>query len=167
MALVIRDVGIKDTSSVTDLWVEFGAYYEAIDPVEFQTPRGHDLVQWIADGISKERSDDELYVVADLDGEVVGYLRAQIFRPEDGAERHVLRTAGETTLKIDGLMVGESARRVGVATGLVNHAEAWGRARGATEAFVISYGTSPTSVPFYERRMGYVPKTTGYWKGLG
>jgi GNAT superfamily N-acetyltransferase len=166
MELVIRDVRTEDAPRLAELWIEFGAYYEEMDPVEFRTPRGDDLVDWMAHDISKGRSDDELYTVVERDGVVVGYLRAQISRPTDNAERHVLRTMGVTTLKIDGLMVTDSARRGGVATELMNHPEAWGEERGATEAFVISYGSSPTSVPFYETRMGYVPKTIGYWKPL-
>jgi len=162
----LRPAGRDDASLLADLWVEFGRSYEAMDPFEFQTPSRDGLVEWMAEEISKERSEDELYVVAEMDGDAVGYVRAQILRPQDGAERHVLRSTRVTTLKIDGLMVMDRARRQGVATELVMHAESWGASRGATESFVISYATSPTSVPFYEVKMGYAPKTTGYWKML-
>jgi GNAT superfamily N-acetyltransferase len=163
----LRNARPEDAPALTDLWVEFGAYYEAIDPQEFQTPTGDDLVDWMKSDITQDRSGgDELYGVAERDGAVVGYIRAQIFRPQEDAERHVLRTVGVTTVKIDALMVTETARRAGVATELVRHAEAWGASRGATESFVISYAHSVTAVPFYEERMGYTAKTTGYWKPL-
>jgi len=164
--VVLRDARRDDAPRLTELWIEFGAYYEAIDPFEFQTPSRDGLVDWMADEISSERSDDELYVVAEMDGAVVGYVRAQVSRPQDQPERHVLRTMGVATLKVDALMVRHDARRKGIATELMAHVESWGASRGATEAFVISYATSPTSVPFYEARMGYAPKTTGYWKLL-
>src|SRR3954451_22314013 len=163
---MIRDVRPEEAARLAELWIEFGAYYEAIDPDEFQTPRGADLIEWMEDDISGDRSDDELWVVADRDGSPVGYIRAQLLRPQDHAERHVLRTVGVATLKVDGLMVTETGRRDGIATALMRHAEAWAAGRGATEASVISYAESPTATPFYERRMGYVAKTTGYWKSL-
>jgi hypothetical protein len=45
-------------------------------------------------------------------------------------------------------------------------AERWGRDRGATRAIVISYANSPSSVPFYEDRMGYERHTIGFLKPL-
>jgi hypothetical protein len=45
--------------------------------------------------------------------------------------------------------------------------ETWGRYRGASQAVVISYAESPTSVPFYENGLGYGRKTIGFWKALG
>jgi hypothetical protein len=65
------------------------------------------------------------------------------------------------------LIVTEDGRRGGAGTELMRAVEAWGIERGAAEAFVISYAHSPTSVPFYEQRMGYERQTTGYWKPLG
>jgi GNAT superfamily N-acetyltransferase len=166
-SLEFRAAQSEDADHLTGLWVEFGSYYEAIDPIEFQTPAGDDLVDWIKADIQRERSDDELWVVAEIDGRVVGYVRAQILRPEEGSQRHVLRTVGVTTMKVDGLMVTESERRTGVGSELMRLAEEWGAARGATESYVISYARSPTAVPFYEHRMQYKPQTTGYWKSLG
>lgn len=166
-SLAIRNARPEDAARLTDLWIEFGEHYAAIDPEEFQTPTGDDLVDWTRSDISTERSDDELYAVAERDGTLVCYVRAQVVRPQDHAERHVLRTVGVTTLKIDGLMVTSKARRGGVATELVRYAEAWGANRGATESFVISYAHSSSAVPFYEKRMGYAAKTIGYWKRLG
>src|SRR3954453_21066287 len=70
---MIRDVRPEDAARLAELWIEVGAYYEAIDPDEFQTPRGADLMEWMEDDISGDRSDDELWVVADRDGSPVGY----------------------------------------------------------------------------------------------
>jgi GNAT superfamily N-acetyltransferase len=74
--------------------------------------------------------------------------------------------ASEKLLKIDALMVTSTAQRDGVGTALMEAAEAWGNTRGATQAVVISSAHSPTSVPFYEDRMGYARATIGFSKRL-
>jgi len=166
--LTIRPAKLADAAQLVELWVEFGTYYEAIDPVQFQVPQREGLLEWMEHDMERERSPDELWLVADRGGDLVGYARAQILRPNDeDASRHILRTVGVTTVKTDSLMVTNSERRLGVGTALMERVEIWGRERGATEAFVISYAKSPTSVPFYEAKMGYQAQTTGYWKALG
>jgi GNAT superfamily N-acetyltransferase len=164
---VIRPAGREDAAQLADLWIEFGMYYEAIDPIQFQIPSSDGLVGWTEEMIARERTDDETWLVAEQDDRVIGYVQAQVLRPEEGAARHILRTTRVATVKIDSLIVTDDARRVGVGTELMRAVEAWGLERGATEAFVISYAHSPTSVPFYEQRMGYKQQTTGYWRPLG
>ena len=64
------------------------------------------------------------------------------------------RRARPTTF-INALATAEAYRGRGVATQLVEGAEAWGRARGASLAMCDTYINSPLSVPFWEKRMGY------------
>jgi GNAT superfamily N-acetyltransferase len=45
--------------------------------------------------------------------------------------------------------------RRGVATALVETAEAWGRERGATVALCDTWTESPVSLPFWEEHMRY------------
>lgn len=164
---MIRAARPEDARGLARLWAEFGAYYERLDPVQFQTPSPDGLVEWFEDDLTRERSPDELWLIAARGSDLVGYARAQILRPSEDAGRHILKTVGVTTVKTDSLMVTDAERRQGTATALMQRVERWGIERGATEAFVISHAHSPTSVPFYEERMGYRPQTTGYWKPLG
>jgi GNAT superfamily N-acetyltransferase len=165
-SLDLRPAKRSDAAELAELWREFGEYYEDIDPRQFQTPAEDGLLAWITADLDRDRSLDELWLVAERNGTVVGYVRAQILRPDHDAPFHILRTVGTTTVKTDSSMVTDDERRSGVASELMAAVEEWGRERGATEAFVISYARSPTSVPFYEQRMGYRVQTTGYWKPL-
>jgi GNAT superfamily N-acetyltransferase len=166
-ALVIRPARDGDAAQLVELWIEFGTYYEALDPIQFQIPSADGLIEWTKAELLRERTRDETWLVAERSDQLLGFIWAQILRPDEGAARQILRTTGVTTLKVDALMVTDRERRGGVGTELMRAVEAWGVELGAIEAFVISYAHSPTSVPFYEKKMGYKSQTTGYWKPLG
>ena len=113
-----------------------------------------------------ERSDDEVWVVAERDERFVGYVQAKIDRPAEDACRQILRDLGEPVLKVTALLVVEDQRRMGVGSALMRAVEVWAKSRGAARAFLNTYPGSPTAVPFYEKRMGYRPRSLGFWKQL-
>jgi GNAT superfamily N-acetyltransferase len=100
-------------------------------------------------------SPENLALVADVDGEIAGYLEATVQPPLRTAKWQSQRDLAHTRLAINVLWTGEAFRRMGVATRLVEAAENWGRSRGAVVAVCDTYITSPLSVPFWEARMGY------------
>ena len=120
----------------------------------------------MADALAEQRDDDELWLVVEDGGRVVGGLKARIDRPAAGAERELMRDLGEPILRIDSLAVLEPDRRRGAGTALMSAAEDWARARGATRAFLTTAINSPIAVPFYEERMRYERVSLGFWKLL-
>jgi GNAT superfamily N-acetyltransferase len=164
--LLIRNVRVDDALSLAGALREWGADYAAIDPQAFRVPDEEGLVEWFEEQLRDERDDDDLWLIAERERQLVGYIQAQVWRPSPDARRQIMRDASETLLKIDALMVTATARRDGVGTALMEAAEAWGHTRGATQAIVISSAHSPTSVPFYEERMGYARTTIGFSKRL-
>jgi hypothetical protein len=44
--------------------------------------------------------------------------------------------------------------------------EAWGRANGAARVVLTTYIASPTSMPFYQHRMGYEKRSVVFLKHL-
>ena len=93
-----------------------------------------------------ERSDDEVWVVAERDERFVGYVQAKIDRPAEDACRQILRDLGEPVLKVTALLVVEDQRRMGVGTALMRAVEVWAKSRGATRAFLNTYqGSRPQS----------------------
>jgi GNAT superfamily N-acetyltransferase len=162
----IRGATIDDASSLADAWTQFGRYYSELDPRQFRTPDADGLSAWFAARLDEDRDDDFLWLVAERDRALVGFVEAQIWRPAEDARRQLMREADEPILKVDSIMVVEEARSLGVGTALMRAAEAWGRGRGATRSVVVSYAHSPSSVPFYEDRMGYERNTVGISKKL-
>jgi predicted N-acetyltransferase YhbS len=95
------------------------------------------------------QSDTYFLVVAVQGSEVIGWI---------AAERRLLLESGERA-EIVGLIVTESARRVGTGQALVSAAEQWARRHGSARMAVRSSVARAESHPFYER-LGYVRAKT-------
>jgi GNAT superfamily N-acetyltransferase len=163
MPVTIRAPRPGDGAGMARVWLSAAAYYADLDPTHFQVPP--------AEGESFEASfgtggEDELMLVADLDGRVAGWLTARIEHPALGAARQMTREHGWTRLHIDALMVDQAAWHQGVGTALLTAAEAWGRDRDAAVVRLDTYADSPVSVPFYERHMGYTRRAVIFQKPL-
>lgn len=164
--LVLRPASAGDGADVAQAWLEGGRYYADLNPRRFRAPEAAGLADWIESALAEGRGEDESWIVAELDGELIGDVKAHIDRPTRDARWQLMRDLGEPMLKIDSLMVREHRRRRGVGTALMNAAEEWGRTRGATAVFLSTYHDSPSSVPFYEKRMTYERTSIGLWREL-
>lgn len=96
------------------------------------------------------RSGPEAHLVAEYDGEVVGYLRLQDKYPFP---------EGAGVLTINGLAVAPSARRLGAASALLEAAAAEGRRQGARKISLHVHSTNASARRLYERH-GYVVEGT-------
>jgi GNAT superfamily N-acetyltransferase len=164
--VVIRSVRLEDARALADAWREFGRYYADIDPQQFRVPEADGLPSWFESRVKDERGDDALWLVAERGERLIGFVEAEIWPPTEDADLHLMRELSEPVLKVGSIMVLEDEPGSGVGTALMSAAERWGRDRGATRAVVISYANSPSSVPFYEHRMGYERHTIGFLKQL-
>ncbi len=107
-----------------------------------------------------------MWLVAEVEGQVVGDVSAHLERPAVDAERQLLRHLGEVRIYVDALSVAQAHRRRGVGMRLMQAIERWARERGAVSAMLDTYAGSPLSVPFYERRMGYRRRSIVFEKRL-
>jgi GNAT superfamily N-acetyltransferase len=147
------------------VWLSASAYYADLDSAHFQVP----LVEGLAESFEADLGtggEDALMLVADLDGQVAGWLTARIEHPAPGAARQMTREHGWTQLHIDALMVDQAVWHQGAGTALLTAAEGWGRGRGAEVVRLDTYADSPVSVPFYERHMGYRRRAIVFGKPL-
>ena len=92
------------------------------------------------------RSGPEAHLVAEYDGEVVGYLRLQDKYPFP---------EGAGVLTINGLAVAHAARGQGVATALLEAATAEGKLRGARKISLHVHSTNAAARRLYEHN-GYI-----------
>ena len=113
-----------------------------------------------------DNSPTSLLIVAESDDEIVGLLYAELIVPVNEDRFQSPSDMSEVRLFIHALSVLQRHWRRGVATALVEAAEAWGRERDATVALCDTWVGSPVSVPFWERRMNYMPRSVRLRKRL-
>jgi GNAT superfamily N-acetyltransferase len=164
-SVAIRRARPGDGPAFVGMHAELGETYATLSPELFQRP--------VTAGLADEfealvAMDDEraLHLIAEVDGEPAAGLGARILAPDDDASHQIQRDAGSTRLRIEYVVTAAAHRRRGLATRLVEAAEAWGRDCGATVAETWTYHRSPMSLPFWEQRAGYGERSVNLRKPL-
>jgi GNAT superfamily N-acetyltransferase len=160
----VRHARRGDGAALAAMHEELGAYYAELAPRHFVRPDVTGLAAEL-DAELEERS-DELVLVAEAHGHVVGALWARIVAPSSDAARQVERDLALIRLRIDYLVTAARHRRRGIAALLVHAAEAWGREHGAAVAEASTYRPSPLAFPFWTEAMGYEERSVEVRKPL-
>ncbi len=140
-------------------------YYVGLAPDLFRMPDDDGLIEFVEPG-QEDNSSTSLFIVAEVDDEVVGHLYAELIKPEESDRFQSASDLSEVRLFIHALSVLQDYWRRGIATALVETAEAWGRARGATISLCDTWPDSPVSMPFWQRRMNYESRSIRLRKRL-
>ncbi|HJU02227.1 MAG TPA: GNAT family N-acetyltransferase [Actinomycetes bacterium] len=164
--LAVRPARPGDAADLARNWIDGARHYAELDADAFQVPAAEGLVAWFEELLQRPRSDDAVWLVAEVDGRVVGDVAARLERPAGDAARQVLRDLGRVRLYVDALGVEAAFRRRGVGARLMHAVEQWGRDRGAVRSVLTTYHASPLSVPFYEQGMGYARRSIVFEKRL-
>jgi GNAT superfamily N-acetyltransferase len=115
----VRPARPGDGEDLARNWIEMGSHYAALDPDAFQAPAADGLTGWFEELLRQPRADDSIWLVAEVDGRVVGTVDAHLERPADDASRQILRDLARLRLTVDALGVEEAYRRQGVGTRLL------------------------------------------------
>jgi ribosomal protein S18 acetylase RimI-like enzyme len=164
--IVVREFRSGDGHALARMSEENSRYYTRLAPDYFKEPDEEGLVDFFESDEEWRSSPDNLALVVEADGEVAGYLEASVQPPLDSARWQGQRDLAEIRLFINYVGTLDAYKRQGVATRLVQEAEAWGRAKGAVVALCDTYIDSPLSVPFWEQRMGYTRRSIRLRKAL-
>ena len=160
----IRRATPDDADALVRIHGDMGDHYAELDPALFQRPALEDYAPVLA----REITDDPhvLQLVAEIDGQVVGALDAELRPPHGDARYAFTRDLNAPRLRIDYLATAAAHRRCGVGTALVQAAEAWGREHGAKVAELTTYQDSPLAMPFWTGRAGYSQRSVNLRKEL-
>ena len=162
--IVVRRATREDAPSLAALSNESSAYYARLAPELFAEGDLDGFAEWIA--AEWDDGPGTLALVAEVACDVAGYLEAVIQEPEEWRRFFGARDFRERRLFVNAVLTAEVHRRRGVATLLVEKAEAWGREQGASVVLLDTWAESPVSVPFWERRMGYGRRSVVFRKPL-
>ena len=165
-AVVVRHFRPGDGVGIARVSLDNGAYYAQLAPEHFRAPDEDGLVALVEEDGEWRAAPENLALVAEVKGEVAGYLEASLQAPLETARWQTQRDLGVVRLFINFVGTANRYKRVGVATRLVEAAEEWGRSRGAVVAVCDTFVDSPLSVPFWEERMGYARRAIVFRKPL-
>ncbi len=168
MSMVIRRVRAGDGAGRARVWREAGAFFAALDPHTAREPEPQGLAEWHEELHDRFAADATvLMLVAELDGEIVGTAVARLHEPVPTAGWQLQRDLGSRRVHVDALAVSAAARRTGTGTALMEAVEQWARDQGAVAVTLETGVENPTSMPFYEQRMGYTRHEVVFRKELG
>ena len=162
----VREARAGDGRGCAQAWSDAGRYLHDIDPDIGQVPEQAGLAEHFETACSAPRSPDEVWLVAERNGQVAGFVQGYLAAPSQDAFRQIQRDLASVRLVIDALAVVEDERRAGVGTELMKAIEDIGRVRGAVVATLDTNLRSYLSVPFYEERMGYLRQAVVFRKRL-
>jgi GNAT superfamily N-acetyltransferase len=134
--------------------MENTAYYLSLAPGAFRVPDEEGLVEFLEPD-PDANTETRLSLVAEVEGEVAGYLEAELLPPLESARYQSVPYLAHPRLWINSVGTLQAYWRRGIATELVTAAERWGEARGAVLAMCDTWLGSPVSLPFWEAGMGY------------
>ena len=164
--ITVRPARAGDGPAIARIHLQAARYYADLAPDDFRVPDAEGLGEAFDPTPELLEDPASLFLVAEVEGEVGCALIARLLPPHPRAEVQIQPELAETRLEIGYLMTDERFRRRRLATRLVEEAEAWGRAHGATIAVTDTYHASPLSMPFWTERMGYRPRSVSLRKTL-
>ncbi|MER7377955.1 GNAT family N-acetyltransferase [Streptomyces lanatus] len=148
----VRPARAGDGRGIAVAWVDSGRYYAAIYPDHFQIPSG-DVAATFEQMLATGARPEQCRLVAEVTGEVVGYIAATLHAAAGPPEGQFTATA-RRRVWVDALMVRASDHRRGVGSMLMEAVEDWAKRRDAATIELDTFARSPLSVPFYEH-LGY------------
>lgn len=152
--VVIREARKTDASGLVRAWRDAGRFAVATDATAFQVPVEEGLAEFLVSSLEAMEA-DETVLVAERDGEVLGFVSGRVLNPEGDAQWQIQRELAARRLLIDVVAVSEPHRRHHVGSALVGAIEDWARRRGAAVAAVDGNWENGVAVGFYEARLGY------------
>jgi GNAT superfamily N-acetyltransferase len=165
--VTVREARREDAEAMARAWCDAGRFYVDVDAGDFQIPDEEGLVDWLECGVEAMENDPDLaLLVAEVDGDVVGWASARLVTPASDAQWQVQREYSDTRLIVDAVAVAEAHRGGGAGVDLVLAAERWGRERGASVAVADGNIASGIVPRFYETRLGYRPRSVSLRKPL-
>jgi ribosomal protein S18 acetylase RimI-like enzyme len=158
VVITIRPAVSEDADGIARTYLESAEYHAGLDPERYWVPAVETILARYREGRQHvpDAGADSITLVAELSGEIVGFIDARLERSADAMHRamvycHVVEIA-----------VSSPHQNQGIGGRLLLAAEDWGRRRGAEFASLEYLAANTRASLFYQRRMGYrVASITG------
>jgi ribosomal protein S18 acetylase RimI-like enzyme len=152
-AIAIRPAVSEDADGIARAFLESAASHASMDPERYAVPAIETISARYREGRQHPPDEDGgcMTLVAELDGEIVGFIDARLERSPDPMHREM------SYCHIAEIAVSSRCRNQGIGALLLQAAEDWGRRQGATFASLEYHTANTRAASFYQDRMGYRP----------
>lgn len=165
MKVRLRKVRPDDAAALARAWRDQAATYAVLDPQAFGRPDEDGLGVWLTEGLAEQADPDRrLVLVADVDGDAVGFVVAAVVPPHPTPRYQPQRDLRDTTVRIEALIVARRWWREGVGSRLAQAAEDWARNRGAVTITAQAHPAGPATAFLQDR--GYETRAIVYGRRL-
>lgn len=148
-ALRIRPAIAEDADGITRIYLESAEYHAQLDAERYFVPAAGETAARYREGKQHSSDEDAITFVAELGGEIAGFVDARIDRSPDPMHRDL------TYCHIVEIAVDTRHQSRGIGAQLLQAAEDWGRGKGADFASLEYLVANAGAAEFYQRRMGY------------
>ena len=145
----IRAASPTDAEAIARTYMESAEHHAGLDPDRYGIPDIESIVARYRKGQQHPPGESGITLVAELDGEVVGFVDVRLDRSTDPMHRDLLYC------HIAELAVSRRAQSQGIGERLLRAAEDWGRENGAQLARLEYLASNTRAASFYHQRMGY------------
>jgi len=150
-AVIIRPAASEDADGIARTFLESAEYHARLDQERYWVPAVETISARYQDGRQHPPDTDGegITLVAELSGEIVGFIDVRLDRSPDPMHREILYC------HIVEIAVSSRRQNQGIGGQLLQAAEDWGRRQGAEFASLEYLAANTRASEFYQRRMGY------------
>ena len=147
----VRSAALSDADGIALVFIESAVHHARLDPDRYTVPAIASISARYRTGQhdGTHQSAANVTLVAELSGDIVGFVDARLDRSPDPMHRNLLYC------HIGEIAVSAQYRGRGIGGRLLRAAEDWGRRNGAEFAYLEYHVDNPRAGEFYQRRMGY------------
>jgi ribosomal protein S18 acetylase RimI-like enzyme len=149
-AVTIQPAVPEDAEGIARIFLESAELHAQLDPERYWVPEYAAITERYRQGGQHPPSaETSVTFVADLGGEIVGFVDARLERSLDAMHREMLYC------HIAEIAVSSHRRSQGIGEQLLRAAEDWGRRRGAEFASLEYHAANTRAAALYRERLGY------------
>lgn len=147
---IVRRAVAEDADGISRTFLESAEHHASLDSERYMVPSAEAIEARYRHGRQHppEAFGENITLVAELGGEVIGFIDARLYQPTDAMHREM------TYCLVSEIAVGREHRNQGVGRQLLQAAEDWGRQQGA-EFALLEYHTANTGAGNFYQRLGY------------
>jgi len=149
--IVVRPAVPDDADGIARTFLESAQHHARLDRERYFVPAVESISARYRDGHQHppDASGETITLVAEFDGEIVGFVDARLQWSPDAMHREL------TYCHVAEIAVSSRHQSHGIGAQLLRAAEGWGRAKGAEFASLEYLAANTRAADFYQQRMGY------------